>query len=147
MIICVILSHLENFPSPCYNGRRNRQDGYAEITQNTLTLRSNGDTWCVLVCFGERSSVGKKARKKHVAASIERNYVHHGGEQGIRTLEATLIAYTISNRAPSASSDNSPCLAKLQSLCNFLAPPHRQQEKLYRVVLENARIIYILFLL
>ena len=31
-----------------------------------------------------------------------------GGEQGIRTLEAALTAYTISNRAPSASSDNSP---------------------------------------
>ena len=32
----------------------------------------------------------------------------NGGEQGIRTLEAVLAAYTISNRAPSTSSDNSP---------------------------------------
>ena len=31
-----------------------------------------------------------------------------GGEQGIRTLEQALTCYTISNRAPSASSDNSP---------------------------------------
>ena len=31
-----------------------------------------------------------------------------GGEQGIRTLEAVLATYTISNRAPSTSSDNSP---------------------------------------
>ena len=31
-----------------------------------------------------------------------------GGEQGIRTLETALTVYTISNRAPSASSDNSP---------------------------------------
>ena len=32
-----------------------------------------------------------------------------GGEQGIRTLETVLAVYTISNRAPSTSSDNSPC--------------------------------------
>ena len=31
-----------------------------------------------------------------------------GGEQGIRTLEQVIARYTISNRAPSASSDNSP---------------------------------------
>ena len=31
-----------------------------------------------------------------------------GGEQGIRTLEQALTCYTISNRAPSASSDNPP---------------------------------------
>ena len=33
----------------------------------------------------------------------------YGGEQGIRTLETVLAVYTISNRAPSTSSDNSPC--------------------------------------
>ena len=33
-----------------------------------------------------------------------------GGEQGIRTLETVLAVYTISNRAPSTSSDNSPYL-------------------------------------
>ena len=33
-----------------------------------------------------------------------------GGEQGIRTLEQVIACYTISNRAPSASSDNSPYL-------------------------------------
>ena len=32
----------------------------------------------------------------------------YGGEQGIRTLEQVIARYTISNRAPSASSDNSP---------------------------------------
>ncbi len=32
----------------------------------------------------------------------------HGGEQGIRTLEQVIARYTISNRAPSTSSDNSP---------------------------------------
>ena len=31
-----------------------------------------------------------------------------GGEQGIRTLEAVFAAYTISSRAPSTNSDNSP---------------------------------------
>ena len=36
--------------------------------------------------------------------------VYFGGEQGIRTLEYSLKHYTISNRAPSASSDNSPYL-------------------------------------
>ena len=35
--------------------------------------------------------------------------VIYGGEQGIRTLETVLAVYTISNRAPSTSSDNSPC--------------------------------------
>ena len=33
---------------------------------------------------------------------------HINGEYGIRTHETVLPAYTISNRAPSASSDNSP---------------------------------------
>ena len=33
-----------------------------------------------------------------------------GGEQGIRTLEQVIARYTISNRAPSTSSDNSPYL-------------------------------------
>ena len=33
-----------------------------------------------------------------------------GGEQGIRTLEQVIACYAISNRAPSASSDNSPYL-------------------------------------
>ena len=33
-----------------------------------------------------------------------------GGEQGIRTLEQALTCYTISNRAPSASSDTSAYL-------------------------------------
>ena len=32
----------------------------------------------------------------------------YGGEQGIRTLETALTVYTISSRAPSTSSDNSP---------------------------------------
>ena len=35
-------------------------------------------------------------------------FVFYGGEQGIRTLEQVIARYTISNRAPSASSDNSP---------------------------------------
>ena len=40
-----------------------------------------------------------------------RNYLlFFGGEQGIRTLEAVLATYTISTRAPSTSSDNSPYL-------------------------------------
>ena len=34
--------------------------------------------------------------------------IFSGGEQGIRTLETVLAVYTISNRAPSTSSDNSP---------------------------------------
>ena len=38
-------------------------------------------------------------------------FLFFGGEQGIRTLEQVIARYTISNRAPSASSDNSPCFA------------------------------------
>ena len=41
-----------------------------------------------------------------------------GGEQGIRTLEQVIARYTISNRAPSASSDNSP--NKLPAYYNLL---------------------------
>ncbi len=40
--------------------------------------------------------------------NISKSVSGYGGEQGIRTLEAVLAAYTISNRAPSTSSDNSP---------------------------------------
>ena len=44
----------------------------------------------------------KKRRRCNVSSSF------HGGEQGIRTLETAVTVYTISSRAPSASSDNSP---------------------------------------
>ena len=40
--------------------------------------------------------------------NLSKSVSGYGGEQGIRTLEAVLAAYTISNRAPSTSSDNSP---------------------------------------
>ena len=49
----------------------------------------------------------KKQKAKH--RIDERYLAKNGGEQGIRTLEYSLKHYTISNRAPSASSDNSPC--------------------------------------
>lgn len=45
-------------------------------------------------------------KKKNCGAQIAHRRC--GGEQGIRTLEAVLATYTISNRAPSTSSDNSP---------------------------------------
>ncbi len=44
-------------------------------------------------------------KKRQVSVEI---WHFFGGEQGIRTLEAVLATYTISNRAPSTSSDNSP---------------------------------------
>ena len=43
-------------------------------------------------------------KKRHFFVSL----LYLGGEQGIRTLEQGLTRYTISNRAPSTSSDNSP---------------------------------------
>ena len=36
---------------------------------------------------------------------------HFGGEKGIRTPDTVIAVYTISNRAPSASSDISPFVA------------------------------------
>ena len=36
------------------------------------------------------------------------DFLIFGGEQGIRTLEQVIARYTISNRAPSTNSDNSP---------------------------------------
>ena len=48
-----------------------------------------------------------KNNKQHAMVLL----VIFGGEQGIRTLEQVIARYTISNRAPSASSDNSPCFA------------------------------------
>ena len=48
-----------------------------------------------------------------------------GGEQGIRTLEQVIARYTISNRAPSTSSDNSPYL---QIKCLFII--YDQSEKI-----------------
>ena len=48
---------------------------------------------------------------KQKSSHIKRcNCLFHGGEQGIRTLEQVIARYTISNRAPSTSSDNSPYL-------------------------------------
>ena len=46
------------------------------------------------------------------------DFLIFGGEQGIRTLEQVIARYTISNRAPSASSDNSP--NKLLAYYNLL---------------------------
>ncbi len=46
----------------------------------------------------------------------ERISVIFGGEQGIRTLETVLAVYTISNRAPSTSSDNSPSVQRIYIL-------------------------------
>ena len=46
------------------------------------------------------------------------DFLIFGGEQGIRTLEQVIARYTISNRAPSASSDNSP--NKLPAYYNLL---------------------------
>ena len=46
-----------------------------------------------------------------------------GGEQGIRTLEQALTCYTISNRAPSASSDNSPYTAGARCVRVFTFNP------------------------
>ena len=45
-----------------------------------------------------------------ITSEASRLWAFFGGEQGIRTLEQALTCYTISSRAPSASSDNSPCL-------------------------------------
>lgn len=46
-----------------------------------------------------------------------------GGEQGIRTLEHPFRCYTISNRAPSASSDNSPYTAGARCVRLFTFNP------------------------
>ena len=48
--------------------------------------------------------LNKKEKEPRVAT------LFFGGEQGIRTLEQVIACYTISSRAPSASSDNSPYL-------------------------------------
>ena len=48
-------------------------------------------------------------QQKITVQCLQHHTVISGGEQGIRTLETVLAVYTISNRAPSTSSDNSPC--------------------------------------
>ncbi len=42
--------------------------------------------------------------------SFESYRLFFGGEMGIRTPDTVVAVYTISNRAPSTSSDISPCL-------------------------------------
>ncbi len=51
------------------------------------------------------SYISLQKTKEHYLAIM---FFVFGGEQGIRTLETVLAVYTISNRAPSTSSDNSP---------------------------------------
>ena len=46
-----------------------------------------------------------------------------GGEQGIRTLETVLAVYTISSRAPSTSSDNSPYSQINKYISRFFKAP------------------------
>ena len=57
---------------------------------------------------GQRTDL---VEKKHLL-SIDKRCFFSGGEQGIRTLETVLAVYTISNRAPSTDSDNSPYIYK-----------------------------------
>ena len=49
-----------------------------------------------------------KMQEKTSFAVVDKRRFFYGGEQGIRTLETALTVYTISSRAPSTSSDNSP---------------------------------------
>ena len=55
--------------------------------------------------FGEWGSNPLQQKKETTPYGI---VSFSGGEQGIRTLEQGLARYTISNRAPSTNSDNSP---------------------------------------
>ena len=47
-------------------------------------------------------------KKTSFALLVDKRGFFDDGEWGIRTLETVVAVYTISNRAPSASSDNSP---------------------------------------
>ena len=64
---------------------------------------------------GTQIATSAKQRKVKKESPEFRAITRHsglfGGEQGIRTLEHPFRCYTISNRAPSASSDNSPYTA------------------------------------
>ena len=59
-----------------------------------------------------------------------------GGEQGIRTLEQVIARYTISNRAPSASSDNSPYL---QSNACILYMTYLKKSSVFLILFINYR--------
>ena len=62
----------------------------------------------IMFAFGEGVRIPfylfKQKNNRHPKGYL----LFYGGEQGIRTLETVLAVYTISNRAPSTSSDNSP---------------------------------------
>ena len=58
--------------------------------------------------FAEKGSNPFLFQQKNIEHYLAVTPSIFGGEQGIRTLEAVLATYTISNRAPSTSSDNSP---------------------------------------
>ena len=67
--------------------------------------------------FEKRENVKDKREESKKKKAAQATFLF-GGEQGIRTLEQVIARYTISNRAPSASSDNSP--NKLPAYYNLL---------------------------
>lgn len=70
------------------------------------------------------SAKQKKAKKESPEFALSRAIRgFFGGEQGIRTLEHPFRCYTISNRAPSASSDNSPYTAGARCVRLFTFNP------------------------
>lgn len=76
------------------------------------------------VTFCERGGARKRVdvflTKKNGAKQA---LLRRGGEMGIRTPEAALTAYTISSRAPSTNSDNSPKISTGRSfpvLCYYI---------------------------
>ena len=62
----------------------------------------------IMFAFGEVGSNPFEISTQKTTSLPNGKLVIFGGEHGIRTHETVLAVYTISNRAPSTSSDNSP---------------------------------------
>ena len=68
---------------------------------------------------------------KKITPILECIGVFSGGEQGIRTLETVLAVYTISSRAPSTNSDNSPYVnIHLNAYILYITPRKKSTPKL-----------------
>ena len=109
------------------NEKTSKKEGLSPVTTRWRrardSTRASADAWSLAVTTVHRtvalcrSSFESRPHdfNEKIKGSTLRCYLpFFGGEQGIRTLEAVLATYTISNRAPSTSSDNSPydyCLA------------------------------------
>ena len=131
--LCFVIT--DSFPKPYAAGslndishRHSLKMGIKRAGSQSATLLSV-DYWSCscsarsALYFSSISPYRRLTKESPEFRAITRHSGLFGGEQGSRTLEHPFRCYTISNRAPSASSDNSPYTAGARCVRLFTFNP------------------------